>query len=504
MTISMGNKTKKEINYFRTQDLRGDLKKHAIQGGGITVLSRAAIFIIQMITTMVLARILSPEEFGLVAMVMALSGFTVIFIDLGLTDATIQTSNITHKQISNLFWINVAVTLIVVIIIMSISPLVAWFYSDQRLINITIVWSTYLFLSALSAQHISLLKRRMLFLQVSANEIVAILISSLIAISMALHGFGYWALVFRQISFVACGTIGAWILCRWCPGVPFLRSNIQSMIEFGRNATGSFIIGYFARNLDKILIGWRHGASELGYYHRAYYLFVLPTTQLTEALKNVATSTLSKLRREPARYQGYYTKALSLMAFIGMPISFFFLIESEDLILLFFGSQWERSIDIFKILAAGTGVWVLYSTKYWLHASLGRSDRLIRWGIIDFFVTAAAIGVGLKYGPKGVALAYTGAIYLLVCPGLIYAGKPIGLKLRSILAVTMRYFLSALIAGGICWHIVRSVTTDYDHIERLILSAFLYTIVYLFLVLAFYRSMEPFTNFLTVFKRIVT
>lgn len=323
MLLEMKKLPTATVDYFNVDDLKGGLKKHAIRGGGITIVSRTADFIIQTITVMILARILTPEEFGLVAMVMALSGFLAIFADLGLTDATIQTSDINHNQISALFWINVIVTGAIVLIAIALSPLVAWFYSEPRLTNIMIMSSTYLFLAALSTQHIALLKRRMLFFKISINEIIARLISSILAIILALYGWSYWSLVLREVSLGVCMTVGAWVLCRWLPGWPSHRKDIESMLKFGRNTIGAFITGYFSRNLDKILIGWRYGANQLGYYHRAYYLFVLPTTQSTEALKNVATSTLSKLRSEPTKYHSYYLKAVSVLSFIGMPISFF-------------------------------------------------------------------------------------------------------------------------------------------------------------------------------------
>lgn len=497
------NLSKSMIDYFSTDDLKPDLKKHAIRGGGVTVFSRMVNFFIQTISTIMLARILTPEEFGLMAMVTVVGGFLIIFVDLGLTDATIQKAEINHKQISTLFWINIAATTTIVLIIFSLSPLIAWFYSEPRLKHITIIWSLYLFFAALSTQHIALLKRRMLFLQISINEIAAAVISNMLAIILALNGWSYWALVIRQISLAVCMTAGAWVICRWTPALPSLRSGIRSMLVFGRNATGSFIIGYFERTLDKILIGWHYGAQQLGYYHKAYYLFVLPTTQLTTALKNVATATLSKLRNEPSKYHNYYLNAISVMSFIGMPISFFFMIESENLVLLFLGPQWGNSVEIFRIFAAGTGVWIVYSTTYWLHASLGRSDRLLRWSIFAFFTTAIAIIVGINFGPKGVALAYTCSLYLLTGFGLKYAGKPIDLKFRSVVSTTWRYFIAALLAALLCWYVMQSFDYTLIRLVRLIISFLLFTILYLILVVVFHKNIQPITGLFSIIKEIL-
>jgi len=490
------------VDYFNTYNLKGALKKRAIRGGGVTVLSQAGRFCVQTITVIILARLLGPEEFGLVAMVMALGGFLTIFIDIGLTDAIIQNPEISQEQVSTLFWINIGITVIVVLIVVAFSPLLAWFYSERRLVNITILWSTYLIFGALSTQSIALLKRRMLFAQNSANEITAAVVSGLVAIYCAATGCSYWALVFREISFAFCRSLGAWILCRWRPGLPSLTGNIRGLLLFGRNATGSFIVGYFARNLDKVLVGWRYGADQLGYYHRAYYLFVLPTTQLTEALKNVATSTLSKLRSEPRRYISYYIKGLYVISFVGMPISFFFMVASEDLILVLFGPQWEESVGIFRTLAAGTGVWLVYSTKYWLHASLGRSDRLIKWAFVDFLVIAAGVVIGLRFGPQGVALAYTCALYLLTGFGLKYAGEPIGLKLVSVVSAVWKYFGAALLAALVCWWLFGVWGSEMSRLGRLSLCFIVYSSSYIIFVLSLHRSFSPIKDMVAVIKEI--
>lgn len=230
---------------------------------------------------------------------------------------------------------------------------------------------------------------------------------------------------------------------------------------------------------------------------------MLPATQLSEALKNVATSTLSKLRNQRDIYINYYLRAIEIISFIGMPLSFFLMIESDDFVLLILGPQWEATVDIFRILSAGTGIWMIYSTKYWLHASLGRSDRLIRWGLLDSLVITMAIIVGMYFGPKGVSLAYTTALYLLTGFGLQYAGKPIGLKFNDILLVTWKNFISALIAGLSLLLIFQITGNEWSRIGRLMISSVLYSSFYLIFVIILNRSIEPITELLFILKEIL-
>lgn len=494
---------KNQTDYFDIDDVKSNLKKHAIRSGAVTVIARAANFLIHTGTTMILARILVPEDFGLFVMATALVGFLTIFMDLGLTDAVIQDGSISHQQISNLFWINVGIALIIVVLTCAAAPLIAWFYSEPRLLKITIVWSLYLFVGALSTQHIALLKRQMLFFDISIIEIAAMLIGSVIAVIMAFYGWDYWSLVFRQIFIGAFTALGAWVICKWRPRLPSRKADVGSLLRFGRNATGSYIVGYFSVNLDKILIGIYYGARQLGFYHKAYYLFVLPATQLSDALRNVATSTLSKIRNNPSQFINYYLKAVSLISFIGMPVSFFMMAEGRDVVLLMLGPQWEPSVRIFQVLAAGTGIWMIYSTRYWLHASLGRSDRLIRWSILDSIVVALAVVAGLRFGPIGIAVSYTIALYILAALGIRYAGQPIGLKLREVFSAVWINFTAALLAGLIIWQFSDYVAFDWNRLTRLSVVFPFYCFSYLLLTIIFNRSIEHIKSVLGLVKEII-
>lgn len=480
-----------QVDYFNIDDLTRNLKHHAVRSGGITYLSYLVSFMLQTAGTLVLARILTPTDFGRVAMVTALNGFLVIFVDLGLTDATIQSKEVTHQQVSSLLWINAGITAVIVLLVVLLSPVVAWTYGEPLLRDIAIVDATYLFFSALSTQHIALLKRRMLFLRVSIVDTTSVLLSSGLSVIMALYGWGYWALVLRQVLLGIIRSTGAWIVCHWRPSLHVSLPEVRSMLSFGRNAIGYFIANYFARNLDKVLIGWSYGPLELGFYHRAYSLFVLPTTQLTTALQNVGTSTLSKLRYEEERYRKYYLGAISVLSFVGMPLGAFFMVKSEDVVFLLLGPQWGGTVEIFRILSAGTGIWVVYSTLYWLHASLGNTARLLRWGIVACIVNAVGVVCSLTFGPRWVAAMWTFSLYVLSGFGLHYAGRPIGLNFGAIVSVVWKYFVASTFAGLLCWYVIGKVELSSCRLLRLLISAGFFGVIYLIFVIALHRGMGP-------------
>jgi len=462
-----------------------------------------------MVGTIVLARLLTPDQFGLVAMVSSIYIFFMMFRNLGLNEAIIQTPDITHERISTLFWINLAFSLGLTLIVMILAPIIAWFYDEPKLKSITFALSFVFVLGGLSTQHLALLKRKMGFLSISAIEIIASIVSVAVAIVLAWKGWGYWALVIKQLVLALATVIGAWILCGWRPGLPAYRTGVRPMVRFGMSNLGTYTVNYFWQNFDKILIGWRNGAQSLGYYDKAYHLFMAPAQQLTWPLGNVAVATLSRLNNDPERYRRYYLYAVSMLAFVGMPLSAILTIMSDDIILLLLGPQWNKTAEIFFIFGLGIGPILIYGTQGWLHLSLGRPDRWLLWSIINSVVSVISFVIGLQFGPLGVAAAYIISLYAMIGPCLWYAGRPINLKLSSIVSVIWKCFICAIIAGLLSWHILYSfdfTSTVFAKLGiylRIPISIALCSTIYLLLIIAFYQSVEPISQFVTLIRNIV-
>lgn len=498
------NRTFVRDNYFSNEHLRSGIKTRALRGAGATVFSQVSVYGIQMIGTIILARLLAPSDFGLVAMVYAFSFLFQNFGLSGFTEATVQSDEIDHKKISTLFWIHMALSIAVIISFMALAPVFSWFYKEPRLVSITIVIAISFIFPAMYTQHHALLTRNMRFYRITANEIVATIAGTGVAIVMAWQGGGYWALVARRVVPLVAIAVGAWILCRWVPGLPARRTGVRPMMKFGINTYGYFAANYFSRNLDKVLIGWRYGAQPLGLYERAYYLFVMPVSQLSHPLTNVAVAALSRLRDDTEKYRSYYLKALSMLAFIGMPLSAVLTLTGRDLLLLLLGSQWNESGVIFTVFGPAIGITIIYGTHGWLHLSLGRADRWMRWGIIELIVSALAFAVGLPFGAIGVAIAYTASFYVLAGPGLWYAARLAHIKLSSILSVAWRYFVSALIAGLMCWLIFYSIDvtsqifSGLNIFVRILVSTILCTIFYILFIVIFFQKKESLSEFLSL------
>ena len=225
-------------NFFDTEYLKTDLKGRSVRGGAVTMAAQGVTFFIRMGSTMVLARLLTPQDFGLIAMVTAVTGFVVMFKDMGLSMATVQKAEINHGQISTLFWINVVLSLGVMLVTAALAPAIAWFYGEPRLTWITLALAGAFVFGGLTVQHQALLRRSMRFGTLALIGIIGMLVGIVAAIIAAWYGAGYWALVIMQLSGAIAGAIAVWVACGWRPSLPVRCSGVREMLAFGGNLTG--------------------------------------------------------------------------------------------------------------------------------------------------------------------------------------------------------------------------------------------------------------------------
>jgi len=473
------------------------LRRLAIRGAGVTVLAQSLGFAIQMIATVVLARLLTPADFGLVIMVTTFSLLLMNFGLNGFTEAVLQREEIDHALASNLFWINVGLGLLLTIGFAAAGPLLARFYGDLRVAAVAVAMSVTIFFTCLSVQHLALLKRAMRFSVISANDIFARAVSVAVSILLAQMGWGYWALVAGAVALPLATSIGALTLCRWVPGLPRRGVGTVPMVRFAMNTYGRFTANYFTWNLDNLLVGWRFGPQPLGFYKKAYDLFVLPTNQLSAPLTTVAVATLSRLTGDSIQYRRYYFSALSLMAFVGMGLGADLTLVGKDLVLVLLGPQWEESGRIFTFFGPGIGIMLLYYTHGWIHLSIGRADRWLRWGVVELTVTGLLFLLGLPWGPVGIALAWVASFWILTIPALWYAGKPARLGIASVISAVWKYPLASALAGCTSAVIIQGIppfvaaSGAVGAVARIVMISLLFGALYLGAVILLHRGCAP-------------
>src|SRR6266576_1658808 len=326
--------------HFRTDHLLANLKGHTISSGAVTMLAQGAKFILNLVSTMILARLLTPRDFGLMAMVMTVTSFMRVFKDAGLSIATVQRERITHAQVSNLFWINVAVSALCTLIIAASAPVVGRFYHDFRVVNITLLLSITFLISGLTVQHQALLKRQMRFKALALIEVGSMAAGVLVAIIMALRGYSYWSLVFSSVFMEIAGLVLTLSISRWRPQWPSLRSGVRPMISFGAHRTAGDFVMSLSRGCDNLLIGRFYGSAAVGLYSRASALLIRPLEQFLGPINAVFVPALSRLQSQPERYRTTFLRLYEAIALFGLFFTGLLLAVSRPLTLVLLGPQW--------------------------------------------------------------------------------------------------------------------------------------------------------------------
>ncbi len=414
----------------------------------------------------------------------------------GFTELIMQREALNESLASNLFWVNLGVGTLLTLGFAAAGPLLASFYHTPAVVQVTRGMSLTIGMGCLGYVHLGLLQRAMRFRTAALVNFTGQVLQYVVSVGLAIAGWHYWALVWGSVVQTAAVSLGALLACRWIPSRPGPAPGTASGLKFALNVYSHFAFGYSTRNVDNLLVGWRFGDRALGFYKRAYDLFVMPETQLLVPLSAVAVSTLSRVSRDRDQFQRYFLRMISVLALVGMGIGADFALVGEDLFRVLLGPGWEQAGRIFSLFGPGIGVMLLYNTHGWIHLSIGRPERWFRWGLLEFACTASLFLLTLRWGPSGIAFAWTASYFLLMFPGFWYAGKPIGLGMGSVLAVIWKFFVASLVAGGAMVLVLRAIQLPATQgaagaLLRMLLVSLLFFTLYLGSVIALHGGLRP-------------
>ena len=428
-----------------------EFKRKSIQGGVLTVFSQGFGMALQIGTTVILARLLAPSDYGLQSMVFTLTTVLALFKDAGLSVASIQRKELTTDQISTLFWINVALGTFLMLVVAAAAPLLATFYKEPRLLWITIASAPIFLLSSLVIQHGALLTRAMRFGTTIKISIFSTTIAAILAIVMAAKGFGYWALICQNICIPFLDLIAIWIAMPWLPGRPRSSPELRSMLRFGGTVTLNGIVVFIAYNTEKILLGRYWGAGPLGIYTRGYQLATLPVQQLIAAVHIVAFSVLSRMQSDTEKLERAYLKSLSIIVALTVPVVLSSALFAREIILIMLGPKWLAAVPVLRFLAPTVLFFALINPFSWFLRATGRVRRSLNTAFLICPVVIVGVVAGLHYGPAGVALGYSAAMVLLFIPVVIWAKHGTGITSRNYWDAVKQPLISGVIAGAAGW-----------------------------------------------------
>ena len=426
-----------------------ELKRKSVRGGFVAIAAQGGKVLLQTGTLMVLARLLSPDDFGLTGMAATLTGFLGLFRDAGLSAATVQRRDVTHEQISTLFWINLAVGAGLAACAVLLAPALVRFYGEPRLYWVVIVTGASFMFSGLAAQHGALIAREMRFATQARIDLTALAAGSAVGIVMAFLGWRYWSLVGMGLVSSFMSAAGVLLAASWAPGPPRRGVGVRSMLRFGGLATCNSFLVFLAWNSDNILLGRFWGANALGLYGRAYQLATLPVEQLTSTLSGVAISGLAAVQDDPDRLSRSFLRGYALLVSATIPIAIACPLFAEEIIHVLLGDKWMGVVPIFRLLAPTSLVFAMANPLSWLVMATGRVGRAV--SITATMTPVVIIGVllGLSHGPTGVAMGYSAAMAVILIPITAWSKQGTGIAWSDLWNVTRKPLLAGSLAGAI-------------------------------------------------------
>jgi PST family polysaccharide transporter len=428
-----------------------DLKEKIIRGSLARLCAQGASLLLRVGSLMILARLLSPKDFGLVGMVTAFTGVLVWFRDFGLSAAVVQRATVTEEQISTLFWINITFGTVLGLVSMAMAPTIAAFYHEHQLIWVTIILAAGFLFNSAGVQHSALLQRQMRFTVLAVISVVALIVGTAIGIGGARAGYGYWALAAMSVTQPLIASIGFWMATGWVPRVPSSRVGIRSMVHFGGILTLTGLVAYVAFNAEKIMIGRFSGVDAIGIYGRAYTLVMIPTDIMNSAIGEVAFSGLSRLQNDPIRLRSYFLKGFSLVLALILPATIACALFADDLVLFFLGPKWKDTVAIVRLLAPHVAIIAIINPLGWLISSIGLVARNLKILLVFAPIMITGCAMALPYGPKGVAFAYSAVMMLWVIPYILWCVHGTAVSFRDIVMTVSWPFASAALAGGVAF-----------------------------------------------------
>jgi O-antigen/teichoic acid export membrane protein len=432
-----------------------NFKGRALWSAIAKLMGQGASLLLKLVYLAMLARLLTPNDFGLVAMVTAFTGILDLFTTAGLSSATVQKAEITDQQISQLFWLNILVGCVLALFCLVSAHLIAAFYEDPRLFWITVVMAPGFLLNAAGVQHSALLQRNLRYVALSVIDTISQLGSTVFGISLALMGYGYWALVIAALLSPCINSVCCWIAVGWLPRWPRRGVDVRSMVRFGGIVTLNSVTVYMGYNMERVLLGRFWGAEALGLYTRALQLVNLPVGSINSAVGGVFFSTLSRLQDNPVRYRNFFLNGYSLVMAVTIPATLFSMVFAEEIVHIILGPQWADATIIFRLMTPTILVFGIINPLAWLLLSNGLQKRSLKVGLVLAPLVTAAYSIGLPYGPTGVAFCYSTVMILWLVPHVAWCLHGTPISIRDLARTIIGPLLSGLLAAAITFELRR-------------------------------------------------
>ena len=424
----------------------------------------------------ILARLLPPSAFGVLAMVAALGVVLDFAKDLGLSAATIQKDDLTEAQISALFWINAGAGCVLALALFLGAPVLAHFYG-QHVVEPVTKWMALAFImSGLTVQHWALLRRQMRFGAIAVMEVAADLAGFATAIALAYAGAGLWALVAQRLVTPGVLMVGAWLACRWRPGRPRRADGLGGLLRFGVQVTAGGLVTALTRSVDQVMIGWLWGPTVLGLYERTTRLLLLPINSINAPVYAVGMPALSRLAAHPEPYRRACRQLLQKVALLTMPVFAVVCVTADWVVQILFGSAWTQAVPLVQWFAISATYLPIVMAVGLLYFTQDRTGEYLHATVIDAMLCLASILLGLASGAVGVAAAIAVVGVVVRTPMAFWLSTRHGpMRQRDVYSAVLPAIVAAVLSGAAVWAVRRfylqDATLSVGHLAVVALTA---------------------------------
>ena len=413
------------------------LKQKAIKGAFWSAVQSWGTQVVTFVVFTLLARLLEPKAFGLVALAGVVIAFVQVFLDRGFAVAIVQRKELEPEHLDTAFWTGITIGSLMTIVSMISAETIADIFNEPELVPI-IRWLSLVFvIRGFSSVQEAILRRNLNFKVLAIRSSVAVITAGIIATVMAFMGFGVWCLVVQKLTNVLLQVVMLWSISDWRPKLNFSWPHFKSLFSFGINIVGIDLLNFLNRRGDDFLIGYFLGSVALGYYSVAYRLLVTGTQLLTGILNQVALPTFSKLQSEPERLRKALYKVTFFASLISIPAFMGLAVLAPELITVMFGKQWSQSIPVMQILASIGVLQSLFFLNGSIMTAMGKPDWRLKINFFSTIVSLVGFAIAVRYGIVAVAAAFAIRNYLL-CPLFVWV-------IYKLIKIDVRRYLSQFV-----------------------------------------------------------
>ena len=463
--------------------MSSSLKKQTISGILWSTIQKIGTMGVALVSNFILARLLSPEDYGCIGILAIFIVVAEVFINGGFASALVQKKDPTNKDYSTVFYWNIILSIVLYIVLYFSARSIAGFYKIPLLEYVLQVQGVIIIIHAFSVVQLNKMRKELDFKRLSVVQLVATTISVVVAIAMAYSNCGVWSLVAQQLVAALITTALLWYVSRWRPILCFSIKSFKELFSYGSFMLFSDLLNSICQNIQGLIIGKRYSVTDMGFYSQASKLEQVPTTTISYVVSSVTFPVFSKLQNDKERLYTAVRKSIKMMNFLNFPLMILLMVVAEPLFVILFSDKWLESVPYFRILCIAGIVNCSQSVNYQVTAAVGRSQAIFRWNVIKRVVGLFLVFVGMYWGVEGILWAVVFGSYFVFAVNALVAAPSTGYTLQKQVKDSIPCLMLASVSALFVYPI--EYLCEFSNMPLLLLQSIAYIVIYIVLAKIF-------------------